>query len=189
MCHDREARKMLGQRVVRRNSVQMATAGRAWRLSEFARGISLSLKESGEKSLQKMDALETAVKEKKSNTWNKSCKESTKRETELFKMVEAAVHKEQEEREEWSETCVESFEREEKRRTKQETWLKRYATQPRQSPAEKLRSGTEAGPCSLGIHRSFRQGTRASTAHDDKAQMRFEETKLGQRPRWNIEEK
>ena len=41
----------------------------------------------------------TSVKEK-SNTWNKGCKESTKRETGLFKVVEVAVTDEkQEERE------------------------------------------------------------------------------------------
>ena len=46
-----------------------------------------------------MDAVGTSVKEK-SNTWNKGCKENTKRETELFKMVEVAVTDEkQEERE------------------------------------------------------------------------------------------
>ena len=46
-----------------------------------------------------MDAVGTAVKEK-SNTRTKSCKESAKREAELFKMVEVAVTDEkQEERE------------------------------------------------------------------------------------------
>ena len=53
-CHDREARKMARQRVVRKNKVPMATADREWRWSEFTiRGKSPSLKESGEKSLQK----------------------------------------------------------------------------------------------------------------------------------------
>ena len=37
-----------------------------------------------------MDALRSALKEK-SNTWTKSCKESFKRETELFKMIEIAA--------------------------------------------------------------------------------------------------
>ena len=37
-----------------------------------------------------MDAVGTTVKEK-TNTWNRSCKESVNRETELFKMVEASV--------------------------------------------------------------------------------------------------
>ena len=46
-----------------------------------------------------MDAVGTTVKEK-SSTWNKSCRESAKKETELHKMVEAAVMDEkQEERE------------------------------------------------------------------------------------------
>ena len=46
-----------------------------------------------------MGKVGTAVKEK-SNTWKKGCKESTKRETEVFQMVEVAVTDEkQEERE------------------------------------------------------------------------------------------
>ena len=46
-----------------------------------------------------MDAVGTAVKQK-SNAWSKSCKESSKRKAELFKMVEVAVTDEmQEERE------------------------------------------------------------------------------------------
>ena len=46
-----------------------------------------------------MDAVETTVKEK-TNTWNKSCKESAIRETEWYKMVEVAViNEKQEERE------------------------------------------------------------------------------------------
>ena len=43
-----------------------------------------------------MDAEGTTVKEK-TNTWNKSCKESAKRETELYKMVEVAVMNEKQE--------------------------------------------------------------------------------------------
>ena len=46
-----------------------------------------------------IDAVGTSVEEKK-NTWHKSGKESTKRETELFTMVEvAATDEKQEERE------------------------------------------------------------------------------------------
>ena len=37
-----------------------------------------------------MDAVRTTVKEK-TNTWNKSCKESANRETEVYKMSEAAI--------------------------------------------------------------------------------------------------
>ena len=43
-----------------------------------------------------MDEVGTTAKEK-TNTWNKSCKESAKRETELYNMVEAAVMDEKEE--------------------------------------------------------------------------------------------
>ena len=45
-----------------------------------------------------MDAVRTTVKEK-TNMWNKSCKESTNRETKVYKMSEAAVIEKQEERE------------------------------------------------------------------------------------------
>ena len=46
-----------------------------------------------------MDTVGTTVKEK-TKTWNRSCKESAKGESELYKMVEAAVMDEkQEERE------------------------------------------------------------------------------------------
>ena len=37
-----------------------------------------------------MDAVATTVTEK-SNTWNKSCKESVKRESEMYKTVEVAL--------------------------------------------------------------------------------------------------
>ena len=43
--------------------------------------------------------MRTTVKEKTS-TWNRSCKESVKRETELYKMVEAAVMDEKQEQKE-----------------------------------------------------------------------------------------
>ena len=46
-----------------------------------------------------MDAVGTTVKEK-THTWNKSCKESVKRETELYEMVEAAVMDEKQEQKE-----------------------------------------------------------------------------------------
>ena len=36
------------------------------------------------------------------NTWNKSCKESAKKKSELFKMVEAAVMDEKQEQKEWN---------------------------------------------------------------------------------------
>ena len=46
-----------------------------------------------------MDALESALKEK-THTWNKTCKENAKRESELYKMVElAAIDKRQEDKE------------------------------------------------------------------------------------------
>ena len=51
-----------------------------------------------------MDTVENTVKEK-SSTWNKNCRESAKRETELYKMVEAAVMDEKQQEEEraiWS---------------------------------------------------------------------------------------
>ena len=38
-----------------------------------------------------MDALDSALQEKK-NTWHKSCKESAKRETELYKMLESSTY-------------------------------------------------------------------------------------------------
>ena len=44
-----------------------------------------------------MDAVGTTVKEK-TNTWNKSCEESAKRETEWYKMVEVAVMNEKKRR-------------------------------------------------------------------------------------------
>ena len=48
-----------------------------------------------------MDALGTTVKEKTS-TWNKSCKESAKRESELYKMIEQAAIDERQEHKERS---------------------------------------------------------------------------------------
>ena len=42
----------------------------------------------------------TTVKERKANTWNKSCEESVKRESELYKMVEqAAIDEKQQQKE------------------------------------------------------------------------------------------
>ena len=62
------------------------------------RGTSLSQRESGE-NVRRSGYSGTTVKEK-TNTWNKSCMESAKREAELYKMVEIAVMDEkQEERE------------------------------------------------------------------------------------------
>ena len=58
-----------------------------------------SLKASGQRSLLEMDAVGSTVKEK-ANTWNKSCKESVKRESELYKMVEAAAIDERQEQKE-----------------------------------------------------------------------------------------
>ena len=46
-----------------------------------------------------IDAVGTTVKEM-TNAWNKSCKESVKRESELYKMVEAAVIDERQEQKE-----------------------------------------------------------------------------------------
>ena len=43
-----------------------------------------------------MDALGSALKEK-THTWNKSCQESAKRETELYKMIEIATKDEKQE--------------------------------------------------------------------------------------------
>ena len=68
-----------------------------------------------------MDAVGTTVKEK-TNTWNESCKESVKRETELYKMVEAAVMDEKQEQKE--------REMLEQLRTKQEAWSKRCNATP-----------------------------------------------------------
>ena len=65
-----------------------------------------------------MDAVGTTVKEK-TNTWNKSCKESAKRETELHSNGRKTRREDQcFGREE--ETCLGSSKREGKRRTKQE---------------------------------------------------------------------
>ena len=46
-----------------------------------------------------IDAVGTTVEER-TNAWNKSCKESVKRESELYKMVEAAVIDERHEQKE-----------------------------------------------------------------------------------------
>ena len=53
-------------------------------------GTILSLEASGKRSLLRSTT-------EKTNTWNKSCKESAKRESELYKMVEAAVIDEKQE--------------------------------------------------------------------------------------------
>ena len=57
-----------------------------------------------------MDAVGTTVKEKR-NTWNTSCKESAKRETELYKIVEGAVMDEKQREKGMTETCLGSFEK------------------------------------------------------------------------------
>ena len=100
--------------------------------------------------------MKTTVKEK-TNTWNKSCKECVKRETELYTMVEAAVMDEKPEQRERGmiRDLLGSFKREGKRKDEARNLIEEMQTQPRRSPEQKLRSGTEAGPCSLGIHRSF----------------------------------
>ena len=82
---------------------------------------SLSLKASGERSHAEIDALDHC--ERKTNTWNKSCKESVKRNSEPCKMVEAAVMDEKQEQKERGHDegiCQSSFKREGMRRTKQE---------------------------------------------------------------------
>ena len=72
-CHDREAREMAGQRMVRKTKIPMAHS--QWEATEVrvrtTRGTSLSHKESGEKSHAEMDAVGTTVKEKDKFTWNK----------------------------------------------------------------------------------------------------------------------
>ena len=64
-----------------------------------------------------MDAVGTTVKEK-TNTWNKSCKESARRETELY-MIEAAVMDEKQEQKE-REMIRELLEQLEKRREEED---------------------------------------------------------------------
>ena len=61
-----------------------------------------TLNASGKRSLAKIDVVVTTVKEK-TNTWNKSWKESAKRESELYKMVEQAAI---DERQEHKEKCM-----------------------------------------------------------------------------------
>ena len=55
-----------------------------------------SLKANGKRFLMRL----TQWVKEKTNTWNKSCKESVERETELYKMVEAAVMDEKQEQKE-----------------------------------------------------------------------------------------
>ena len=57
-----------------------------------------SLKASGKRSLE-IDAVGTTVKEK-TNMWHKSCKESVKRASELYKMVELGAIDERQEHKE-----------------------------------------------------------------------------------------
>ena len=68
-----------------------------------------------------IDAVGTTVKEK-TNTWNRSCKESAKWETELHKMVEAAVMDNKQEQKERGmiRDLLEQLQREGKKRMKQE---------------------------------------------------------------------
>ena len=99
--HDREMRKFARQRMVWKNIVPIAPASQGWRSTEFARYVGhLQAERKVEKEVSaEMDAVGTVMKEKL-NTWKKSCKESTKREARLFKMVDVAVTDErQEERE------------------------------------------------------------------------------------------
>ena len=91
-CHDREATKMAEQKMVRKNKIPMATQlGKTAARAHTIRGKILSLKVSGVREISmEIDAVGATVKEK-TNTWNRSVKESVKRETELYKVVEAAV--------------------------------------------------------------------------------------------------
>ena len=98
-----------------------------------------------------MDVVGTAVKEK-STTWNKSCKESTKRETELFKMVEVAVTDEkQEERER---DMIRDLLVELRKRREEEDEARNLIEEMQRSLDDaQNRSGTEAELYSVGTHR------------------------------------
>ena len=128
----------------------------------------LSVKGKWREISAKMDAVGTNVKEK-TNTWIKRCEENVKRETELYKMVEAAVMDENKKRKRTDQRSAGAASKGKGRGGRSKRLDRRDATQLRRSPEQKLRIGTEAGPCSLGIHRSFRQRTRTSEDPNDKS--------------------
>ena len=72
-------------------------------------------------------------------------------------MVEAAVMDEKQERQERG-MIRDLLEQLQKRREEEDEargLIEEMQRNPRQSPEQKLRSGTEAGLCSLGVHRSL----------------------------------
>ena len=83
---------MAGHRVVRKTKVPDGNIRQGVMVVRVLtiHGTSLRQKESLDEISAEMDAVETTVKEK-TNTWNKSCEESAKREAEWYKMVEVAV--------------------------------------------------------------------------------------------------
>ena len=94
----------------------------------------------------------TTVKEK-TNPWNKSCKKSVKRETELYKMVEAAVmdEKTRTKRKRNDQGSAEAAPKE-KGRGGSKRLDRTDAAQPRRGPEQTVRSRTEVGSSTLGIH-------------------------------------
>ena len=104
-CHDREAGKMAKQRMVWTDKIPMAAASCGRRRPQFTRYLENFSGKWKEISAE-IVAVGTTVKEM-TNTWNKSCKENVKRETELYRIVEAAVmdEKQEQKNENWSGIC------------------------------------------------------------------------------------
>ena len=79
------------QRVVWQDKIPLAATCRGRRWTKLARYVENSQPQGKWKEISsETDAVGATVKEKTS-TWNKSCKESVKRESELYKMVEQAA--------------------------------------------------------------------------------------------------
>ena len=179
--------------MVRKNKIPMATASRGRRRSELTRhvGIFLSLKESEREISAEKDAVGTTVKEK-TTTWNKSCTESTNRETgELYKMVEAAVMDEklEQKRKRNDQGSAGAASKEKGRGGRSKELDRRDATQPPRCPEQKLRSGTgswtlfSGNTSKLLTNNEGRPQLIMTKALADDAEQRHEQLKLGQRPR------
>ena len=128
----------------------------AVRAHTIRRNISQPQESEREISAEK-DAVGTTVKEK-TTTWNTSCTESTNRETgELYKMVEAAVMDEKQEQKERG--MIRDLLEQLQKRREEEDEARNLIEEMQRNLHDALNKSyeveQEAGPCSLGIHRSF----------------------------------
>ena len=133
-----------------------------------------------------MDLVGTIVKGK-TKTLNNRCNESAERETKLHKMVEAAAMDEKQEQKNRG-MIGDLLGELRKRRAEEEARNLIEEVQHISDEAQNKSYQVEWKLNSMGIHRGFRQGTRTSTVHNNKAladdaEQRYKGLKPGQKPR------